>query len=125
MAAANNLPEGEAAFNLLYAGYRHAADKRTLEFSLTKEEFKNLTREHCFYCGGEPRSVCKPRLPNGGYKYNGVDRKNNRVGYIPENCVPCCGMCNWMKNTYTIEEFLSQCATITEYQNRKALNGQL
>ena len=119
MHAANNLPTGEAAFNLLYAGYRCSAEQRCLEFKLTKEEFKNLTQDDCFYCGQVPNRIYAPDLPNGGYVYNGVDRHNNSIGYVLENSVSCCKFCNWMKNTYTAEDFLNHCFSIVDYQNRK------
>lgn len=119
----NNLPEGEAAFNQLYANYRCSAEKRSLEFSLTKDEFKILTQKSCFYCGKEPDALSGANLPNGGYKYNGADRQDNAIGYVLENCVTCCAMCNWMKNTYTVREFIAQCISVVNHQNRKVADG--
>ena len=116
MHEANNLPDGVAAFNLLYAGYRCSAETRDISFNLTKEQVAEFTKQRCFYCGAEPKTVYAPDLPNGGYVYNGVDRKDSLLGYDLENCVSCCKMCNWMKNAFTVEDFLSQCRAITEYQ---------
>lgn len=119
MTASNNLPPGVAAFNLLYAGYRCSAESRAIEFDLTKDEFKGLTKQSCFYCGAEPKLIYAPDLPNGGYVYNGVDRKNSGIGYNSENCVSCCKMCNWMKNVYSVEDFIFQCRAVTEYQKNR------
>lgn len=118
MSRKNILPDGEAAFNLLYASYRCSAENRSLVFELTKEQFKSLTARVCFYCGKLPSQNYKPDLSNG-YVYNGVDRRNNSVGYVLENAVPCCKLCNWMKNAFEESDFLAHCALVTEYQNKK------
>lgn len=119
MTASNNLPPGVAAFNLLYAGYRCSAESRAIAFNLSKNEFKSLTELACFYCGLKPKEVYAPNLPNGGYIYSGVDRKDSSLGYDPENCVPCCKMCNWMKNVYSVEVFIKHCKDVAHYQNNK------
>ena len=119
MTESNNLPDGEAAFNLLYANYRCAAANRSLEFNLTKDDFKKLTQQSCSYCGASPNAIFGGDLPNGGYSHNGVDRVDNAIGYILENCIGCCKKCNWMKNTHSVDEFLKHCFSIVEFQNRK------
>ena len=113
------LPPGEAAFNLLYISYHSSASKKSLAFELTKDDFRNIIKLDCFYCGSAPLRYYRDKLPNGGYLCNGVDRRNNSVGYIIENCVPCCHKCNWMKNKYTEQEFISHCESIVSFQNRK------
>lgn len=42
---------------------------------------------------------------NGAYFYNGVDRINNSIGYVIENCVPCCRQCNRSKDILNQKEF--------------------
>lgn len=119
MTESNNLPFGVAAFNLLYASYRCSSKSRSIEFNIVKNDFESLTKSSCFYCGVAPKVVYASHLPNGGYLYNGVDRKNSSLGYDLENCVPCCKMCNWMKNVYNADEFISQCSAISEHQRIK------
>ena len=114
----NRHPPGEAAFNLLFASYRGSAESRGINFELSKEIFKSLTSSPCFYCGVSPFSIYKPSL-SGGYLYNGIDRRDNKLGYTHSNIVPCCKYCNWMKNVFTEEQFLNQCALVTEFQNKK------
>ena len=48
----------------------------------------------------------------GGYTYNGIDRKDNNLGYEKANCVPCCKRCNQMKNDMTMDEFINQIINI-------------
>src|SRR5208282_4115136 len=45
----NKLPEGESAFNLLYATYRCGADHRKFDFLLTKNDFAKITSGICRY----------------------------------------------------------------------------
>jgi 5-methylcytosine-specific restriction endonuclease McrA len=87
----------------LYNQYRISARKRALAFSLTKEEFRKITEQHCRYCGTAPaQEHC---AGYGAYRYNGVDRKNNEEGYTLENVVPCCYRCNRAKGKDTVEKF--------------------
>jgi hypothetical protein len=119
----NNILEfGECAFNLLYATYKNSAAINSRDFLLSKDEFKKLTSDKCFYCGVDPVSVSTPRgqLKNTGeYRYNGIDRVNNGVGYVLDNCVPCCKNCNWMKRVASADDFIAACYKIVEHQNHK------
>ncbi len=118
----NRLAPGEAAFNLLFATYRSSAESRGILFELSKDEFKSFTVLDCFYCGSSPFSTYKPAL-SGGYLYNGIDRRDNTLGYVLTNVVPCCKFCNWMKNVFSEEQFVNRCALVTEYQNKKRQNN--
>lgn len=109
------LPKGQAAFNRLYQTYQKVALKNGREFSLTKPEFKELTGGDCHYCYHPPRlcrypgkseSKAKKKSQWGEYWYNGIDRKNNAVGYRSDNCVPCCFICNRAKGSMGYDEFL-------------------
>jgi hypothetical protein len=107
----NLLPEGESSFNYLYSYYTRNAFRRNLEFSLTKEEFRILTQKSCFYCNKPPAMKVKRDSGNGGktngaYSHNGVDRLNSSVGYMPNNCVPCCKICNRAKCKLSVEEYM-------------------
>lgn len=92
------LGRGEAACNHLYKRYQGDAAKRNLPFKLTRDDFVKLTSAPCFYCDCGPSSVRKARDNYGEYRYNGIDRVDNAIGYVPENCVPCCAECNSVKN---------------------------
>jgi hypothetical protein len=117
-------PKGESGFNTLYRKYKDGAAKRNLEFFLTKEEFKNLTKGLCFYCGTLPsrvglfgysrRATSQRVRDNATYVYNGIDRILNNIGYTSTNCVSCCFDCNRMKGTMSYEKFILQCQKITQ-----------
>lgn len=101
------LPQGESAFNNLYQEYINSSRRRNYDFNLTKEEFRKLTKQNCYYCGREPDRIKKGQgKTSGDYVFNGIDRINNTKGYIKTNTVPCCFDCNNAKRTLSVDEFL-------------------
>lgn len=85
-----------------YRSYREGGRQRNLVFLLTVGEFKLLTNSSCVYCGAEPNP------------YNGIDRVDNKRGYEFGNCVPCCTLCNKMKQNFLYDIFLTQIDRITK-----------
>lgn len=101
------LPSGQAAFNSLYASYKNRALRAGKQFELSIEHFSALTKQPCSYCGSEPSQVIKGLgKTSGDYTYNGIDRVDSSKGYTPENVVPCCKLCNFMKLDHNKDEFL-------------------
>jgi len=113
------LPKGEAAFNNYLYAYKRAARKRNLEFDLSKEEFKEIVTQNCFYCGIEPQERKPQKSYNGSMKMHGVDRKDNEIGYTIKNSVSCCSTCNFMKLKMTIDDFVNHIKRIYENQRDK------
>ena len=63
------------------------AKYRNLSWNLTFAEYHELIEDNqCVYCHGP--------FPQSGAA---LDRKDNTLGYIPGNCVPCCAICNAIK----------------------------
>lgn len=91
----------------LYLSYRRQARKRNIEFLLSQEEFIGITSKNCYYCGIEPMTITKGEGTFGQYVHNGIDRMNSNIGYVLDNCVPCCWMCNRAKLDSSLDEFLS------------------
>ena len=110
------LPDGETSFNALYSSYAKSAKNRSLVFKLTKENFRELTKQKCFYCGTIPVTTIRPKSVGGGYTYNGIDRKNSNGGYTVENSVSCCKICNYAKLKLSVEDFLNHVKKIYEYK---------
>jgi hypothetical protein len=108
------LPEGEASFNRLHRNYQDGAYKRGLVFKLSKVEFKDLTKGTCVYCGLPPSQVYKARTSTP-YIYNGVDRKNNKVGYTKKNSVSCCKQCNTAKLSLPLNLFMEWIDRLTTF----------
>src|SRR5208282_3209144 len=78
----------QSVYNFLVAN----SNKQGHYISLTFEEFLRFTEiKECHYCG-----ALLTWREFGGRIYQ-LDRKNNTVGYIAENCVACCKFCNYAK----------------------------
>lgn len=79
--------------------------KRDIE--ITKDHYDTLRNNNCTYCG---------RSAINGHK-NGIDRVNNNIGYTLENCVSCCGDCNFAKYMSTFEDFIMKCVLISSREH--------
>jgi hypothetical protein len=101
----NQLPDGESSFNTLYYGYVIRAEKRGLEWNLSREQFRGITVRECLYCGKPPSQVRNNTRGTPGYQYTGVDRLDPLLGYTVENVVPCCGACNRAKSDLTLGQW--------------------
>lgn len=88
-----------------YKSYIYDAKKRNLNFNLTIEQFKEFENIPCFYCGEQTDFV-------------GLDRVNNSKGYTSKNVVSCCKRCNYIKHTYSKDEFLLHVEKIYNHQER-------
>lgn len=117
------LMPGEEGFNMLVGNYKRNAKRSGREFSLTKEQFKNLVESNCTYCGIEPRQSMFSRnhmtefsRERTRFTYNGIDRKNSTLGYSLENSVPCCKQCNAAKTDMPYEEFMNFISRLTAFQ---------
>lgn len=112
-----HLGTAQYSFNRLLSRYKSGAATRNLQFNLTEHEFRVLTSSNCHYCGIAPLKEANfyNYIKDDGqayYKYNGVDRKDNKLGYTSENCVPCCSDCNFLKAGRDYDYFISLIKTI-------------
>jgi len=82
-----------------YAIYKSVAKHKKQSFEITLEYFKSLEHANCHYCGDPLERV-------------GVDRIKSSIGYIESNCVPCCFVCNRMKNSFHYDEFMDKCVKV-------------
>ena len=108
------LKHGEAAFNSLLRNMKRGAQNRNYIWMLSNERVRELTKQDCFYCGIEPQQIISHPDYFGSYKYNGIDRIDNALGYVPFNVVSCCGICNRAKDIQTYEEFIGHCKAIVD-----------
>lgn len=87
--------------------------KRELKFNLDSDYVYRLVSFRCFYCNS--------MNPKG---WNGIDRIDSNGDYTYENVLPCCGMCNLMKSTSPIKNFLQYCCNIsTHFGTIKKVEG--
>jgi hypothetical protein len=95
-----------------YTTYQHTAVLKQLLFEITKEEFVEIVKFPCNYCG---------IIQEKGF--NGIDRLDSTIGYLPANCVSCCAMCNYMKKSLDKEIFVQCVEHIATYN--KLVDGKL
>ena len=110
------LSEGEASLNYLFDRYKRNAANNKRTFYLTKEEFRNITKQKCHYCGIEPSQRYYNHDYNGDYIYNGIDRVNNYLGYELDNCVPCCFECNKAKSDISYSKYMDWIDRIIKFR---------
>lgn len=75
---------------------KYKATKRKKKWELTHQQAFDLITFECSYCGF---------MPNWPENRVGIDRIDSSVGYIPDNCVPCCSKCNSSKSDMSYEDF--------------------
>lgn len=78
-----------------FTNLKGGAKKRNLDFEIIIEDYIEITTSPCIYCA---ESV----------KKRGLDRIDNNVGYIKQNCASCCHRCNMMKREMSVKDFLGQ-----------------
>ena len=107
----NKINSYESQYNI----YQRSADLKQLEFAISFDEFKEIVIKPCNYCG-----IVRDR---GTEQFNGIDRINSDIGYVANNCVSCCPMCNYMKNTLSCDIFIRRIQHILTYN--KLIDGNL
>lgn len=103
------LPGNTAVINKIMRSYIAGAKRRDLDFLLSREEFEEFLLANCGYCGAPPISTAW--RVSGKFKKkeqiicNGIDRKNNSLGYTKDNCLTACRRCNRAKLDSSFEDF--------------------
>lgn len=110
---------GVSARTAVLVGYRRAAAERGFDWDLTDLQFDCLTLGNCFYCGIEPYRARTTSSKNGSFIYNGIDRIDNTKGYISDNVVSCCKVCNRAKDVMSREDFLAWVKRVMEYERQR------
>lgn len=93
--------------------YRKHARALSLPFELSEEHVCNLMAQPCFYCGRSKVAVL--RRTYGTLVYNGIDRLDSTLGYVEANCVACCKVCNIMKQSLSVSEFIQHLELIANH----------
>jgi len=86
-----------------YRSYLARANKKSISFDLSVNDFNLIISKSCVYCGSSHKI--------------GVDRIDSSLGYTIDNVQPCCGVCNLMKYTYDEEFFLKHVFKVFRHRN--------
>jgi hypothetical protein len=98
--------------NLILLKYKSRAERRKLDWLLSIDEFKGIIELPCYLCG---------KLSIQPEHTNGIDRYDNKIGYITQNCRPCCGNCNYLKGKLDYDVFINKLIQIYENNCLKEL----
>jgi len=80
--------------------------------NLTFTEYTNLLMQGCYYCSKS--------LYGDGQSGSGLDRIDNKKGYLRGNVLPCCKDCNRGRNVvFTVEEWKVAMNAILKYRGNK------
>lgn len=111
------LPNAQAIKNRLLRAYQLSAKKQNLVWELSDVLFFNLIAENCHYCGVAP--ITLKQRSGQTLAYNGIDRKDNAVGYKEENVVACCKTCNYLKRAMSYEEFVDYLNRVASFRSNR------
>lgn len=120
---------GRASWNRLWTGGHYK------EKGLSLELFRQIASQPCHYCGEPPKRIncygktyehhrtmykspCSEAWWNDQWIYaNGVDKMTHQEDYLDtSNLVPCCTVCNFMKQRLGHDEFIAQCKKIANHK---------
>lgn len=121
-------PEFDGPLTKRFGDYRRAAERRGYKWELSKDQFKSLIKQNCHYCGCAPKtefSLAKVKTPENILVYNGVDRKDNLLGYTVDNCIPACVTCNRMKMSLPYQEFVDKIKEIGINLRHNEIKGDI
>ena len=83
--------------------YKRNAKQRNKEWGLTDEQFMTFWQIPCYYCGSKIETI-------------GIDRRNNNEGYVFNNVVSCCTICNKAKLKMSEDKFINHCKKVAKFQ---------
>ena len=94
-----------------YEVYKRCANDKQLDFEITIDEYKSIVQLPCHYC-----TIIQEK------GFNGMDRLDSGKGYVVDNVVSCCEMCNYMKKCLSPDVFVKIAQHIDSYSKK---TGQL
>lgn len=111
-------------FGILYNRIIENSKIKGLKYFMSYADFLGFTKmKHCEYCGMEVQWIEHFTAHYRGASGYNLDRKDPSKGYSSDNCVVCCKICNWTKNSsFTHEEFLIIGKTIRKILNARNLS---
>lgn len=112
----NKNPEKERARHLKpkarFTSAKNSAITRGKEWNISLEEFILLIEKSCYYCNNQ--------MGAGNNYGSGLDRIDNTIHYNINNVVPCCKICNSIRNNFlTMEETKIAIDAILSYRKIK------
>jgi 5-methylcytosine-specific restriction endonuclease McrA len=111
------LPAEIVMINIKYGHYISCAKRRNLDWNLNIEQFTDIVKNSCYYCG----SIGSIKLKRYEFSIlvNGIDRMDNNIGYNIDNVVTCCTQCNRAKNAMLYNDFIQWLDNLAKFRIEK------
>lgn len=120
------LTKGLSSLRAVMYNYKARAKRQKIKWSLTKEQFIELTQKNCYYCNTKPNNRYNSHNKAfGDYIYNGIDRIDNNKGYVTENVISCCKQCNRAKSNLTLQEFKDWIKKVFKNEKKKEKGSKI
>lgn len=84
-----------------FGSYKRRAETKQVPFELTKEAYQEILAKPCSYCQRTGSSGLDRVVPNGAYS--------------PDNVIPACVECNFMRRILSVEDFYAHCQRVAEH----------
>lgn len=110
------LPE-QYAKNQVLSQYKNSAKRNNRDWLLARDFFFEMIAKPCSYCGRDKTNLFKNN--RGSVNYTGLDRLDNTIGYVKDNVVPCCIICNRAKRGISSMDFRKYLEDLTAFQLAK------
>jgi len=102
--------EEDFVFFRIYKKRKNDAKWRKIKWNLSFKDFLYLSKKNCFFCNAEPSNEISKSIDvaksKRHIKFQGIDRIDSKLGYSKNNVLPCCWVCNRIKNNTSAMEFL-------------------
>jgi len=116
----------KSLINKLFLKQKWHAKRRGLSWLIDFKQWHRLVTSDCYLCAKPPMNAfkCGSLKHQHGlvFKYQGLDRVDNSIGYELDNIAPCCKICNSIKSNRSIDEFIDHISLILK--NKKAGNNE-
>ena len=121
-----SLPTNKYLLNTIKDAFKGSYTKPGDTISI--EEFYSISQLPCYYCNIKffnkknsnikTNTFLKEAEEQGWFYYNGLDRVDSKLTHTINNCVPCCGFCNWAKSNQTYNDFMTWVKRFQNYQEK-------
>lgn len=113
--------QGVSGMNKVHRNYQRNAQKRGHSWEITPEQFFRVLEKPCVYCGSDRQT--RSQTGWGEYRYTGIDRWMNGIGYRADNIVPCCPTCNYAKRTLDGPAFLQHVSVMYHHTRNGSVSN--
>ena len=101
---ADNLLYPNNTFSMNWSKFLSSVKERGYHVEISEEEWLSYHSLPCIYCG-DPST--------------GLERIDNKIGYVAENIEACCKTCNYMRGSWPQDVFLNHVIRILCYYCRE------